>query len=319
MKGNDINLIRDSAMELMNYNKLAAYQLFVLALNHRPDGGLLIEQEAKLKEELKLKTFVLIGNCQMEALADLIKFKNTSFQVKSVIQAHIYKHDKNIYNIFNNADYIITQNISEKFEGINTKKLKEIYKDKIIITPGLFFKGEHPDWFYPPRINNKRLLSPIGDYHNKTIMDSYSEGLSIQAAIDRLNDYNYNYKKYKNEALLSIQELENREKSCDTKISDIIKESYTKGESQFHSFNHPNKKLMNLHCNRILDFLNLEFNPSATPGECLAWDKLSNNILYSKNKTSIFKLGKEITQEKFVKQSFEIYSQNPDYMKKYSQ
>lgn len=149
-------------------------------------------------------------------------------------------------------------------------------------------------------------------------MDSYSKGLSVQATLDNLNSYDYNHSNYQNEWLDSIEELKRREEVCDTKISDVIIKSYNDGVSQFYSFNHPNKELMNVHCNRVLSYLGLNYDPLSTPGECLDWDRLSNNkISFGNRTTSIFKVGKEISQEDFVKQSFIIYSQNDAYIKEY--
>lgn len=316
MDNKNIDLIRDSAKELVNSNPLQAYKLFNLALKYRPDGVYLLEQEKILKKKLNIKKFIVIGNCQAKPLSELIEFKSSNFIVDRYIEVHLYEHENSINKELEKADYIITQNISDKYKGINTKHLKAKYADKLTVIPGLFFKGEHPDWFYPPRVEGKRPQSPIGDYHNKTVFDSFFKGLNVEQTLKNLNDYEYNIKHYKNEAVESIKELKERELICDTKISDVIEKAYNEGVFQFHSFNHPNKKLMNTHCNRILQHLELIFNQNSSPGECLNWDKLSNNPISIKNRNfSLFKNNIEITQEEFVNSSFSLYEEIVPYVK----
>ena len=149
-------------------------------------------------------------------------------------------------------------------------------------------------------------------------MDCYAKGLSVSQTIIFLNSYEYNTEKYQEEWLESINELKNREQHCDTKISDIIEHAYKNGEPLFHTLNHPKKKLMNEHCNRILDYIGLSYNRSASEGECLESVRLSTNIIYTENpQSSVAIWGDEISQDEFVKKSFSIYHENGKYIKLY--
>jgi len=318
MDNKNINLIRDSAKKLIQSNPLMAYKLFHLALQYRPTGWYLIEQERKLKKQLNIKKFIVIGNCQAKPLSELIEHKNPHFIVDKSIAAHLYKYDASIHDSFKKADYIITQNISNNFKGINTQLLKEQYPDKVVVIPGLYFKGEHPDWFYPPNTNGKRLKGPAGHYHNKTVMDSFAKGLSVEQTLSNLNSYEYNVEHYEGVALESLKELKIREQACDTKISDVIEAAYNNSELLFHTINHPNKQLMNTHCNRILEYLNLEFNKEATQGECLDLIRLSNNVISSKMTSDfIFKQGIKVNKKHFVTRAFDFYSKYNEYIEQY--
>ena len=140
MKNFEIDTIRDAASALRTKDPLLSFELFKIAFINRPTGPFIERSYFELKKELGIKSFVIIGNCQAGIIANLIRDKSEYFQVDEVITAHLYEnHNDSIYRILDKADYIITQNISDKFEGINTTKILELYPEKTIRILNLHF------------------------------------------------------------------------------------------------------------------------------------------------------------------------------------
>ncbi|HCG6790961.1 TPA: hypothetical protein NJ263_004527 [Vibrio parahaemolyticus] len=313
MNNKEINEIRDVATSIMDKNPKLSFELFSLCLKYRPEGQYLKNKFLDLKEYLDIKTFVVLGNCQSLPISGLIEFKNPNFHMVSTFREFEMRGINEVPSEFHYVDYIITQKLSDNFGVFATDSLKNKFLDKITVIPSCFFKGFHQDWNYfnhigPIRDNINRCQSPIGDYHNQTIYDSFVDGLGVEDTLVRLNSIEYNKEKYGQLAEESISELRRREEFTDIDISDFIWSRFKSGENAFHSFNHPKKIILNELVNRILTRLKLDHNKQPSPGECLDWDVLSENILAG-NRTSIIKKGKVYNEEQFVKDSFEIYRQ----------
>ncbi|HHC7360592.1 TPA: WcbI family polysaccharide biosynthesis putative acetyltransferase [Vibrio parahaemolyticus] len=311
MNDKEINETRDVAKIIMKQNKKLAFELFSLCLKHRPHGPYLKSQFFELKKKLKIKTFVVLGNCQSQPISELIDFKDPSFHILSSLKVHEMRNMKTMPSELYYADYIITQNLGDSFGVLETNNIKNTFSDKVVVIPGCFFKGNHQDWSYfnhigPNKNNINRVQSPIGDYHNQTVYDSFAEGLDVEATLQRLTSVKYNKEKYGHLAKESISELKLREKLTDIDISDFIWSCFKSGKNVFHSFNHPKKVVLNELVNRVLTKLQLDHNKQPSPGECLDWTILSGNILAG-NRTSIITKGAVYSEEQFVKDSFEIY------------
>jgi hypothetical protein len=157
----DINKIRDAASVLRESEPKLAYQLFSLALKHRPNGHYILqsykELKAELKTELGIKSFVVIGNCQAGVIANLIAEKSNKFVIDKLITVHLPDDDReNIYDILDRADYIVAQNIRANFIGIDTDTIQKKYPQKIVKILNLHFSGFHQDWGYMPKIAGVR-------------------------------------------------------------------------------------------------------------------------------------------------------------------
>lgn len=258
----EINEIRDVATLVMENNPKLAFELFSLCLKYRPQGPYLKSKFLELKKSLNIKTFVVLGNCQSQPVSELIEFKNPSFHVLSTLKVHELREIKTMPSYFDDADYIITQNLGNGFGVLETKNIKKHFSDKVTVIPGCFFKGNHQDWNYfnhigPSTDNINRVQSPIGDYHNQTVYDSFVEGLNVEETLQRLTSVKYNKEKYGHLAKESINELKRREKLTDVNVSDFIWSNYKLGKRLFHSFNHPSKVVLNELVNRVLTKLNL--------------------------------------------------------------
>ncbi|NKF49424.1 hypothetical protein G3R49_02360 [Shewanella sp. WXL01] len=320
MNEREIDDIRDAANFLRRRNPKMAFKLFSVALSHRPNGSLIRKNYQELKEKLNLKTFVIIGNCQATVVANFIQERAESLVARQVISAHLYKnHDDSLYKSLDEVDFIITQNVDDKFEGINTKEILSRYGNKTVRYLNLFYEGYHPDWCYFPVLNGVRLKSPVGDYHNRTVIETFIEGGSERQAIERYFDIEFNRQSYFSVGERSIAELRNREQEVDIKMTDVIEQGVQDGEMLFHTFNHPSSKLLNIQVGRILEHLKIKYNRRFVNREVLnnlvmrANPMLGLNQKYGKTTH----LQQEVDIPNFVHQCYSIYASRPKFIEAY--
>ncbi|WP_432697900.1 WcbI family polysaccharide biosynthesis putative acetyltransferase [Marinobacterium sp. YM272] len=316
----DINCIRDAAIKLKETDPKMAFELCAIALKYRPKGKYIRQLYDELRLSLGIKKFVIIGNCQSGVIEKILKEKSDRFKVDLVIRAHKYKsHDPKVYDVMEDADYIITQNISEKIHGIGTNTISDKFPGKVVKILNLFFTGYHPDWCYIPRVKGVRCQSPIGDYHNRTVLDSYINGDDEEETIRKYRDYEYNSKKYIGVAEDSLIELKNRERHVDVKMTDIIEKDFLKGKCRFYTFNHPYSDLLEIQVNRILELLGLSFKSVDLKDGALDGTIMRVNPCVSsfKNETHIIYNGEVVDIKEFVKKSFELYEQNHFHIEAY--
>lgn len=320
VKIDHVDSIRDAAILLSKSDPELALDLINIAAHHRPEGPVIKTLYSKLKLDLGKKSFALIGNCQMSPLASLLESKSERVIIDKVISAHLYKHTGNkIYKTMENADFIVTQPISNKYEGINTALLKEIYGKKVVTVPNLFFEGFHQDWTYIPIVNGNRLKGPLGDYHNKSVLEGFLKSFSIEKVYENYFSKEYNERNYSHILSSSLQELVYRERDIDIKMSDVVLEEARGGNECFHTFNHPNKHLLNIEAIRILSFLGIEVENHEFDGDCLDDVVLRTNpVIQGGRMKSIIKNGNKLDFLDFIKKSYEIYENNPAFIKAYA-
>lgn len=315
----EIDAIRDAGVLLRVKQPLIAYRLLKIAYFYRPKGPSIKKAYLELKAELGIKSFVIIGNCQAAAIAQIIREKSVRFEIKKVITAHLYKeHNENIYRLMDETDYIITQNISDKFEGINTAVILNRYQEKTVRILNLHFTGFHPDWCYLPLVKGKRCGSPIGEYHNQIVIDSFIKGDSIESAFVNYNDVNSYHNNYSDAAGKSLDELRSREKFSDINMSDVIEDSFLKGECCFHTFNHPSKYLMNIQVNRVFDYLAVGGYEKEVIGESLNRTILRGSLIARmQSNLDTQRFGVKVEIKPFIKECYNIYSNNISFIEAY--
>lgn len=311
----EIDLIRDAGQALKSTRPSMALKLLALALRGRPNGSKIKEAFNSLKEKENIKTFFVIGNCQAESISRLLD-KQQRVVSLGFIAVHRYSFSDDIYRYMEQADYIVTQTISDSFNGINTKQLQSLFGNKLIRIPNLHFEGFHPDWCYLPKINGKRLQSPIGDYHNALIVRSFLNNDSVEKAIENLTDKNLYKQLFSGHASVSLSELIAREKDLDVCMSDVVKDKFEQGVVCFHSFNHPKKEMIEALVGKILKLKSIEFTNQQFEKEILDAVQLRSNILFNWNGAvrQTIKNGKEIKDKEFVERCFSIYADNPDFV-----
>ena len=330
MKLKNIIAVRDAAESLQDSHPELAFNLIEVAKNDRPSGPAISQLYASLKGKLGITDLVIIGNCQAEPLAALLRAKNPSIRIAKVITAHTYKHDPQLDALIRTVDHVITQPIADKFGNIATNTLKQEHPNKVTTYLNLHFNGFHSDWSY---LNTPkgRLHGPMGEYHNVTIVEGFQQGLTQTETLTRLSSKEYNSARYQHAAEASLATLKEREADVDIKMTDVVEQDLAAKRCSFHTFNHPNKQLLNEEANRILEHLSIANMSKDTHGEILNFtvtranpistDAPTENIGYLVNiSEDSFKRGKgniPRADADLVAEFYRIYEQNKAVVMKF--
>ncbi|MET6759722.1 WcbI family polysaccharide biosynthesis putative acetyltransferase [Pseudoalteromonas sp. NCIMB_1079] len=308
----DITNIKNAGYLLKKSNPVLSYKLLSLASKKTPNDASLRKSLVEIKELIGITTFFVIGNCQAAVVSDILESKSNKLISYGSIAVHLFDHDESIFDILDDVDFIITQNVGAYYKGINTENLLSLYPEKVIRIHNLHFEGYHPDWCYIPKVNGVRLQSPLGDYHNLTVLESYIDKLPPEQAFERFMDVEYNKFRYGGAAEKSLNSLRVREKNVDIKMKDVIKSGFDNGEVLFHTFNHPTKKLLDTQVQKLMTFLNIDHNIQYGDGEVL------NNLVmrtnpYFRSSFAIrdtIRKGTPVNMHKFIQESYDIYDNN---------
>lgn len=218
---------------------------------------------------MKKTKVVVVGNCQARPLAMAFERLSQDVEVTAVAIVHLLKSDRfeEYRHYFEQADYIVSQLVAENYpcDFVRTEFLKEKYGQKVVSIVNLYFTGYTPDWFYIRIPGKGPLRGPMGDYHNKTIVKSWKEGLPAEKAAELFLDKDYNLQ-YEGDKEASLVELRGRERISDVKITDFI-ESQMFSERLFFTFNHPAARLLVEYSKRMLRIMRVSFDDSVVDFE----------------------------------------------------
>ncbi|AMJ88208.1 WcbI family polysaccharide biosynthesis putative acetyltransferase [Alteromonas sp. Mac1] len=314
-----IDSVRDAANLIKDINPSLAFELISIAFEGRCKGPAINALLEEIKAKENIVTVSLIGNCQVTPLAQLLKEKCKKIKVLKIVPVHLYDgKDKNLYEILQKSDFIITQLIGDNFGDVSTSQLRQKFETKILTIPKLFYTGFHQDWIYLPRIRGVRLQSPIGDYHNKTVIDGYLLGKPPSEVVNDMCSYEYNNKIYGEVARLSLEELKQRDLGVDVGIAKELEFELDKSSELFHTFNHPKMSILNIVANKLVKKIGLKNEKIYSSGECLNSIILPTNpIVTERSKTDLIYNGERIDFRDFVTKSFKIYHENPEFMKSF--
>lgn len=216
------------------------------------------------------KKIVIIGNCQARPLAKLLKKLNPRVDVTAIIIVHLTKSEQfaEYEDQLEEADLIVSQLVADQYpcDFVRTSFLKERYGKKVVSVLNLFFRGYNPDWFYIRIPGKGPLRGPMGDYHNRTIFESWEKGETADVAAQKLESQIHN-EPYKQEIAASLSELKRRESLVDVPVVDFVRKKYRKARL-FFTFNHPSMALMREYAKRILKAGGLGYKRSIFP----VWD-----------------------------------------------
>lgn len=205
---------------------------------------------------------VVVGNCQARPLAMAFEKLSDKVVVTTIAIVHLLQSEQfeEYREDFENADFIIAQLVADNYhcDFVRTNFLKERYGNKVISIINLYFTGYTPDWFYIRIPGQGPLRGPMGDYHNKTILESWKRGLPVDEAKKLLLDVSYNAR-YLNEKDQSLFELSVREAKADVKIVDYITREMMNSRL-FFVFNHPSANLLVAYAKRILSKIYIDFS-----------------------------------------------------------
>lgn len=282
---------------------------------------------------MKIRVSV-IGNCQARPIAHLLEGMFSNIQVNVIAIVHLLKNEQvNDYMpFFREADFIITQNISDTYpcDFVRTNSLSSEFKDKLIKIHNLFYRGYTPELIYLRLKGGGTLTGPLGDYHHQIIFDDWKSGLSQVQTIANVMSFEKWEMLFANIHQKSINELKERENFLDIKMFDDI-EKTLQDERLFFTFNHPCLKLILMLVNKLSVHLELHQDKSfqysqikepldkfivplsgyVTESLSLKFDQ--TNILYKgvcANESGVFSMAKSYTLKELVDSFFKYYDAN---------
>ena len=222
----------------------------------------------KIKKCMNKQIVSFYGNCQTVPLSYMFiesKKLKEKYAVLTLPPIHLFnkynEYEKGIdEGILNNISIFIYQYINENnaysFKMSTNYILCRLYSGALrVCIPNCYFIG-----YYPNKMNyNVDVLEGdvvvIGGRDNN--IDSMYQNISKEEIVAQLSNTDF----YSKDDVLkhcdqSIQELKNREKKCDIKISDYI-EKYYKKQVLFYTRNHPSNQLLYVLLERVLKYLHI--------------------------------------------------------------
>lgn len=177
------------------------------------------------------KKIVCFGNCQANHIGNLLNiFAYNLYEIKTYFNYKDNINHKEIINSIIEADVVIYQPLSHKYEELSHKNIQRIAKDnntKTITFPYIYNSG-----IYSLEFGNIQTI------HGKDIiLELYKEGKTIE---DILNDYLHRKINFrlKERFFKSLSIMREREKDLDIQLCDFIESNY-KNKKLFHSYSHP--------------------------------------------------------------------------------
>lgn len=204
----------------------------------------------------------IIANCQGSVLKSHINANMKDIEFIEINAVHLIRNNPSeisrVFQEIENADYIITQPLSEGFSKLSLKNLKSSYNEKLIVVPVVFFQGYHPSLCYLKK-NGVTFHLKNFDYHDLGIIFCYLKKYTLEETLAMEQMLTINKEELNTVWNSSIQNLIEKEKECDITISDFILENTH--ERQFYTFNHPSRIVMNYLSSKVVDKIdsNIEY------------------------------------------------------------
>ena len=199
----------------------------------------------------------IIGNCQSSVLKSYINANIDYVEFIDIPAIHTIQQDSNkiklIFRELETVDYVISQPLSKNFNELSIDSLRKHFSEKLIIIPGIYFLGYHPDLVYLKSKDAKTYKTKNFDYHELSIVYSYLKGYNIEQAIALPQIANLSSIDIKEIWDITLNNLIDKEQECDIAISDYILQNEKK--ILFFSFNHPSNLVMNAMSERIIKYI----------------------------------------------------------------
>lgn len=190
---------------------------------------------------MSLIRIALIGNCQVSALASVLR-RSCSVDCRLVLDvngrgdARFADHVLALHSK-SDIDIALSQPISAEFDDISSMRLRNHFQSSFMGMTNIYFDGLHPDLSYFGSFGS-RVASPLGDYHSKIALASYVQGMSIEHCLSRFSGKIYEKLGYLSRFELSAAELIARDEANELKFAaEFIQ--ITKHVPTMLSVNHP--------------------------------------------------------------------------------
>ncbi|GEA12740.1 hypothetical protein KUL49_31150 [Alteromonas sp. KUL49] len=211
-------------------------------------------------EPVVKKKYSVYGNCQADPLGNILRtnpdfneqwefvqFPKPSFELR--------KNDlPEIEKLVGQLDLFVTQNVGDSHGVFASDNLAKLLKPSstVIRIPNAYFSGYMPEVVYFR--DGEPHVTKFCDYHDEKFLSFFMEDPvnAVNKAVNAANDTNTYSRDFVIEnAKNSLEELKNRELSCDVTVSDYI-EKHWREEILFFSMNHPKRKVLNHIASQVL-------------------------------------------------------------------
>lgn len=221
---------------------------------------------------------VVVGNCQASALEHVLSTSdafNERFELVRFPPVHEFPAEliPRLHESVAEAAVVIAQRVDDGYRdgiGLGTDTLASIARGTFVRWPSVYWAGYFPDLFYLRNEDRSPVLDGPFDYHDRTILGAYAEGLDVAAALARLADPEVPSSAVE-WARTATAELALRGEDCDVDVAPFI-ESRFREELLFYTMNHPTNVMLAFIGERVLELLELPGGvvTASMPGEVLS-------------------------------------------------
>ena len=186
---------------------------------------------------------LVISNCQVQPLVTLLGGLS-AFESVNGLPIHLmntahFTQPKKTFDDVLAADprtTIISIPLGPEWGDLATSVLRQNYPNVLTIN-NLYFSGLHPDITYLAE-RNKRVASPLGEYHSKLILYAYLSGLSPTQCLALFSEVTFERAGYFDDFDKSSNKLLAKEHDVDIKFADHFL-SQVREMPMLFTFNHP--------------------------------------------------------------------------------
>jgi Polysaccharide biosynthesis enzyme WcbI len=194
---------------------------------------------------------VVVGNCQARALEMMLSTNaefTSRFELMSFPAVHEISVERmpELHRAVADASVLVVQRIDEGYRGgigLGTETLARIAERATVVRwPSVYWAGYFPDLLYLRDAQGQPVVDGPFDYHDRSILRAYAEGLDEDAALALLGDPELP-SDARAWAASATAELDERGRDCDVQVTSFI-DSRFREELLFFTMNHPTNRLL---------------------------------------------------------------------------
>jgi hypothetical protein len=225
-----------------------------------------------------MERVVIVGNCQATALEMMLSTNaefTSRFELVSFPPVHEFPDARipELHQAVADAAVVIPQRIDDGYRdgiGLGTNTLTEIARTESVVRwPSVYWAGYFPDLFYLRDANGSLVLDGPSEYHDRAILQAYSDGLDVAATCLLLEDPE-RPSEARAWAERATAELSLRGQDCEVQVTSFIASRFRE-ELLFYTMNHPTNRLLAFIAQQITELIGVpgRVDPQQMPGEVL--------------------------------------------------
>lgn len=153
------------------------------------------------------------------------------------------KDEKNLLAKLDACDWVFCQRVVEAgAHFVTTAFLKSRYRERAISWPNAYFDGYFPGIQYLNRIDGRKVLGPIDEYHFSFIIEAFQRGQPARHCAELIETASI-FDVFPRPIHISLANLGQREAELDVQIADYLT-FYMGGYRLFYTMNHPTEPVM---------------------------------------------------------------------------